>query len=118
MLDPFRPERSEDVDRLKALQAQIHDHFIDHVKSRRGSKLSTDRDLFTGEIFVGSKAVHVGLVDGIAHMVPKLKSIYGENAKLTYLGQRRPLLQRLVPGLLSDVVGIAEERAFWARFGL
>ena len=55
MLDPFRPERPADVKRLKALQQQIHDNFIDHVKAGRGARLSEDKDLFTGEIWVGKK---------------------------------------------------------------
>jgi serine protease SohB len=118
MLDPFRPERPEDVERLKSLQVQIHDHFISHVKARRGDRLSTDRDLFTGEVFVGSKAVDVGLVDGISHMMPKLQALYGDKVKVTRFGQRRPLLQRLVPGLLSEVAHSANARAEWAKFGL
>lgn len=118
MLDPFRPERPEDVERLKSLQVQIHDHFISHVKARRGDRLSTDRDLFTGEVFVGSKAVDVGLVDGVSHMMPKLQALYGAKVKVTRFGQRRPLLQRLVPGLLSEVAHSAHARAEWAKFGL
>ena len=118
MLDPFRPERAEDVVRLKALQARIHDHFIAHVKARRGARLSAERDLFTGEIFVGSGAVEVGLVDGVAHMVPKLRALYGPKVRLTYHAQRRPLLQRVVPSIAADALDAAEIRAAWARFGL
>ena len=47
MLDPFKPEREEDVERIKALQTVIHDTFIAQVKTRREGKL-VDRDLFTG----------------------------------------------------------------------
>lgn len=118
MLDPFRPERPEDVDRLIALQGQIHDHFISYVRSRRGNRLEDTDDLFTGEIFVGGKAIEVGLVDGISHMVPKLQALYGEKVKLTHLGQRRPLLQRLIPSLLSETVASVEHRAEWSRYGL
>lgn len=60
MLDPFRPERQEDVDRLMALQRQIHGNFIDQVKERRGARLA-DRDLFTGEIWVGEGGSRSGL---------------------------------------------------------
>ncbi|WP_092644483.1 S49 family peptidase [Jannaschia faecimaris] len=118
MLDPFRPERAEDVERLKTLQAQIHDHFISHVKTRRGDRLRDDQDLFTGEIFVGAQAVELGLVDGVAHMVPKLKALYGDKVRLTHHGQRRPLLQRLLPGIVTDALQSVENHAAWARFGL
>ena len=39
MLDPFLPENAGDVERLKALQNDIHERFIALVKSRRGGKL-------------------------------------------------------------------------------
>src|SRR5262245_24900547 len=35
-LDPFLPEKAEDVERIKALQRDVHAAFIDLVKSRRG----------------------------------------------------------------------------------
>lgn len=118
MLDPFRPERAEDIERLKALQARIHKHFIAHVTARRGGRLDESRDLFTGEIFVGEEAVEVGLVDGLDHLEPKLKSLYGDDVKLIRHGQKRPLLQRLVPGLQADLLARVEDRALWSRYGL
>ena len=32
MLDPFEPEKPEDVKRIKAIQKEIHAHFIALVK--------------------------------------------------------------------------------------
>ena len=37
MLDPFLPEKPEDVERLKAMQREIHASFIELVKARRGA---------------------------------------------------------------------------------
>ena len=42
MLDPFRPEKPEDVERLHRLQAEIHDGFKDWVRERRAGKLKGD----------------------------------------------------------------------------
>ena len=39
MLDPFLPEKPDDVKRIKAIQKDIHEHFIALVKERRGAKL-------------------------------------------------------------------------------
>src|SRR6476646_6696637 len=39
ILDPFRPEDPKDVERLKALQLQIHEVFIALVRERRGARL-------------------------------------------------------------------------------
>ena len=118
ILDPFRPERSEDVARLKALQSRIHEAFKAQVRARRGDRLDTTRDLFTGEIFVGGEGVEAGLVDGIGHVRTKLREIYGKNVRLRTLAMKRPFLQRLVPSVAADAVTAFETRAAWARFGL
>src|SRR6266436_9343177 len=40
MLDPFLPEKTEDVAHIKAIQQDIHATFIGLVKARRGTALS------------------------------------------------------------------------------
>ena len=58
MLDPFLPEKPEDVERLKAIQQEIHDSFIALVKERRGDKLdSRETALFSGEYWTGQRAL-------------------------------------------------------------
>ncbi len=118
MLDPFRPEREEDVARLKDLQAQIHEAFIAHVKTRRGDRLSEDADLFTGEFWLGQRGVDLGLADGIGHVVPKMKELYGDKTRFAAYGPRRGLLQRFGAQLTDDVLGAIDTRAAWARYGL
>ncbi|MHC0054252.1 S49 family peptidase [Actibacterium sp. D379-3] len=118
LLDPFQPEKSEDVARLKELQEQIHASFIALVRARRGTRLSDDTELFNGDVWVGAKAVEVGLADGVGHLVPKMKQRFGDKVRLRSYGVRRPIWQRVgaqaVAGLAHDI----EERAHWARFGL
>lgn len=118
MLDPFRPERPADVKRLKALQAQIHDTFIAHVKSRRGSKLSEDGVLFTGEIWVGAKAIDVGLADAVGHLVPVMKERFGDDVRFNAFGPKRSLFQRFGARVLTDTIEQLDEKALWAQFGL
>ncbi len=118
MLDPFRPERDKDVERLKDLQKTIHDNFIAQVKARRGSQLSDHDDLFSGEIFAGQRAVELGLIDGIGHLVPTLKHKYGDKVRFSVHRPRKGLFSRMgLPGA-SALLGAAEERAHWARYGL
>ena len=114
MLDPFRPERESDIERLKTIQATIHDSFIAHVKSRRGARLTEDRDLFTGEFWTGDRAVELGLADGIAHLKPKMKELFGDKTRFAVYGPRRGFLQRFS----SEMLGAVEDRAHWARYGL
>lgn len=113
--DPFLPQKPEDVARLKALQDPIHAAFIKHVQARRGAKLK-DADLFNADIWVGQAAVDLGLVDGVAHLVPKLRELFGDKVKLRHFGQRRGLLSRF--GVMDAALGGLEERALWARYGL
>lgn len=116
-LDPFKPEKPEDVARLKALQEPIHQSFIAEVKARRGQRLA-DADLFTGDVWVGAQAVAMGLADGIAHLVPKMKELHGEDVRFAISGPKRSLLQRFGASLMADIAQGIEERALWARYGL
>ncbi len=116
--DPFLPQKPEDVERLKALQTPIHQAFIDHVKQARGKRLDQTADLFNADIWVGQQSVDLGLTDGVAHMVPKLKALYGDKVKLMPLGRKRSLFQRLGLSLVDETLGAVEDRALWARYGL
>lgn len=118
MLDPFRPEKEEDVERLKVHLEDIHQAFIAHVKARRGDRLSDDERLFTGEIFLGRKAIEAGLSDGIGHLVPEMKARYGDKVRFRVYGKKRGWLQRFGASVLNDGLGVIEERAAYARFGL
>jgi len=118
LLDPFRPEKPEDVVRLKKLQEQIHAGFIDHVKARRVAKLATDTDLFNGDIWVGEGALATGLIDGVGHLVPKMKEIFGDKVVLRPYRRRRPFWSRLGARLAGDAIAEIEDRAGFARFGL
>ena len=115
--DPFLPQRPEDVDRMRALQTPIHEAFIAQVRARRGTKLA-EGDLFNADIWTGTQAVDLGLVDGLGHLVPKMKALYGDKVRLVSHGQRRSLLNRLGLNLAEDALQLVKERALWAHYGL
>jgi serine protease SohB len=117
LLDPFRPERPEDIDRLKRLQAVIHANFIAQVKGRRGTRLRGD-NLFSGEIWVGQAGVDAGLADGIGHLMPVMRARYGEKVRFVVVARRRSFFSRLgLPGVF-ELLDALDARALWARFGL
>lgn len=118
MLDPFRPEKPEDVARLDGWLVQIHDVFAAHVRARRGARLADHPDLFTGEVWIGERAVDVGLADGIGHLVPVLKARFGDRVRFRSYARRRPFLGRFGLSLAEEATGLLEERAAFARFGL
>ncbi len=137
VLDPFREERPEDVERLKALQLEVHDTFIELVKDRRGVKLADDPELFTGLFWSGKRGLALGLIDALGDMRGFLRTRYGDKVRLKLISPQRGLLGRrigmigsgLFAGRQSDVADFAasaamgfadaaEQRAIWARFGL
>jgi len=118
MMDPFLPEKKEDVARLKQILEQMHEGFVDYVLSRRGDKLTDRKDIFTGEFWLGRRAIELGLVDGEAHIIPKLKELYGEKVRIRNYGRRRSLINMFGASLANDAVATIEERANFARYGL
>ncbi len=118
MLDMFKPENPDDVARLKVWLEELHAFFIDHVKTRRGAKLPEGQDLFTGEIWVGQKAVDLGLADAVGHLVPTAKARFGDKVRFRRYGPRKSLFARFGANIVQEAFGSLEERAAYARFGL
>ncbi len=117
-LDPFLPEKDEDITRLKGILEQMHGVFEAQVTARRGDRLKSDEDLFTGEFWLGRRAVELGLADGIGHVAPKMKELYGDKVRFAQYGRKRGLFQRFGMNIAEDGIAAIEERAAYARFGL
>ena len=118
MMDPFKPETEEDVARVKGMLEQIHTNFIRYVQKRRGEKLDKGSELFTGDIWIGDVAKDVGLIDGIAHLVPAMKARFGDKVTFKRYGPKRGFMSRIGAQIATDALGGIEERAEFARFGL
>lgn len=134
-LDAFKPEKPEDVERLKELQRDVHDAFIGVVKERRAGRLKApDQELFSGAFWSGPKAMDLGLIDGVADIRTKMRELHGEDVRLKVVPMERGgLLSRLRrssgaegyeyltrPRLAfaEDLISAIEARALWSRFGL
>ncbi len=63
LLDPFLPENSKQKAHIQTMLNEVHQHFIEAVKLGRGERLVEQKDLFTGLIWTGEKAIQLGLVD-------------------------------------------------------
>ena len=126
MLDPFRAEQPDDVARLEKLQADIHDHFKDHVYARRGDKLKgSDNELFNGDIWSGKQAQALGLIDGIGDIRSVMREKYGDHVKLRPMVERRGLFRRRLgltaaPAgeMATEIIAAIEEWATWRRLSL
>jgi signal peptide peptidase SppA len=134
MLDPFLPEKPDDVARLKAIQREIHALFIALVKQSRGARLKgTDEVLFTGEYWAGEKSVSLGLADAIGDLRSTLRARYGEKVVTPLVAPSMGLLSGLLgrrsagagtlasldgfAGLPDELISALESRAIWAKFG-
>ena len=121
-LDPFKEEKKEDIDRLKSIQEQIHENFIEYVKSRRGSKLlsSAENEIFSGLFWVGKKGVDLGLADGIGSINQIIREKYGNKAKIKIIDQKKSFLQKRLSSSINnnDIINRLEEMVMWSRYGL
>ncbi|MBT0567631.1 S49 family peptidase [Williamsia sp. CHRR-6] len=127
-LDVFSPESPEDVAWLAELQGDLHGAFIGWVKQRRGAKLSgTDDELFNGDVWIGRKALGVGLVDGVG----VLRSVIAErypDAEVDVIAPPKPLLARItggqlemsavMDGVMSGALSALDKRGRWSSLGL
>ena len=124
VLDPFQPEKPEDVERLKKLQLDVHEDFKALVRTRRGGRLRAEEaELFSGAFWSGRQALALGLIDGIGHLRPVMRARFGEKTEFKVIV--RPAgwgLRRLGFGTAADpasgLIDAMEIRALWGRFGL
>lgn len=137
-LDPFLPEKPEDIERLKAVQRDVHDVFIGIVKDRRANRLKgQDSEIFSGAFWSAARALELGLIDGIADARSKMRELFGEKTVLRVIPMSRggflsrfrrfpgleavdatPLGIANLTGLPENALSALEARALWARFGL
>lgn len=127
MLDPFQPERKEDVEHLKSLQQDVHAAFIELVKTRRGAALADDPDLFSGAFWSGDRAVALGLADRVGEIRAILKERYGKDVRIKTIATERSAWRRRLglvrredstAQILDQAVAAIDERLLWGRFGL
>jgi serine protease SohB len=128
LLDPFRPQDPEDIDRLMEIMTEIHGDFKSMVRQRRGDRLkAADDELFEGQIWTGRKAAELGVIDGLADLHGLMRERFGDKVKLPQVGAAKPWWRRrlnvrphahearaVADALLDAIV----ERSLWARYGL
>jgi serine protease SohB len=88
--------------------------------------------LFSGEYWSGSKAVDLGLADGIGDLRTTLRTRFGDDVVTPLVAPARGWFGRLQPGVgttdldsmpraadfAEQVISALEARALWARYGL
>jgi len=100
-LDPFSPEREEEVSFWQSVLENTHEQFISAVKEGRGERLADDERLFSGLVWSGQQAVELGLVDGLGSASWVARQLVGAEKLVDYSYQRSPLWE------LADQLGVA-----------
>ena len=123
-LDPFSDEKEEDVKRLKNIQLELHQDFINVVKKSRGSKIKDEEknNIFTGEFWTGSTALKLGLVDGLGNADQILREKFGEKVVIKKFEKQKGFIAKKLSSSIKDpveqTINSLEERSIWQKFGL
>jgi signal peptide peptidase SppA len=134
-LDPFLPEKPEDVDRLMKLQQDVYKTFTNMVRERRKGKLKVaEKELFTGAFWTGRRALDLGLIDGLGELTEVMQERYGDKVKFRPIEQRQSWFkQKLGIGanaktwtqsqgniatFVEEIFSAIEERSLRNKFGL
>jgi ClpP class serine protease len=112
-LDPFSPEKPEDVAFVKDLMEKLHVRFKGWVRTRRGQRLKAPDDaVFDGSYMLGEQALAIGLIDGLATVDELVRQLGGDRARPRRIAPKRPRLSLRLPRLALDtLLDAIEERA-------
>lgn len=107
-LDPFAPETEADREKLATILTGMHQHFISTVKEGRGEKLrGTDAELFSGDFWLGTRAVELGLVDRLGSLADVLDREF-QVSRVREFEPAESWLTRLVRGARSEVRALVQ----------
>lgn len=115
-LDPFSPERPQDVAFVRTLLDELHARFKEWVRTRRAGKLRAEEAaIFDGGWMLGARAMELGLIDRLGDVDSVLREMGGAKARAAvFRPRRRGLLGRL-PRMMAQEVLAAVEEAGWPR---
>ena len=117
MLDPFKPEKKDEILRLKAIQKGIHENFKNFVTKRRTGKIS-GKKIFTGEVWEAARAEDLGLIDGIGHLETIISKKFGEDVKYKKLERKRGLFSKFGKASIDSIFETIQEKIIYSKFKL
>ncbi len=92
-LDPFSPLKEKDATHIHGMLDNIHQQFIETVKTGRGDRLKENDDLFTGLVWTGEQAIEMGLADGLGSASYVARDVIGEESIVDYTVKPDPFQQ-------------------------
>ena len=86
-LDPFSPERDEELDHIDQLLDGIYQQFVQIVREGRGDRLVEDDRIFSGLVWTGEQSVELGLIDGLGNTDYVAREVIGAEEIVDYTYQ-------------------------------
>jgi protease IV len=120
---PWREDTDEERATEQRLVDAFYDRFVDRVAGGRHLDRARVVELATGEVWLGSQAVELGLADAVGDLDDAIEAaakLAGVPAQASPIRIRRPLLSRLVDrfaiGLAASIADELEARLTRRRF--
>lgn len=102
-LDPFEPVSTADKEKITNLLDETHAHFVEIVTTSRGKRLKGDpAELFSGDFWIGSQALPLGLVDGLGNTSDLLPRVFNVSHYVDY-SQEPSVIDYLVKGVKTQL---------------
>lgn len=74
-LDSFSPMSDRQKTHAQQMLNEIHQQFIDAVKSGRGDRLKDDPDIFSGLVWTGARSIELGLADALGSLTQVAREV-------------------------------------------
>lgn len=125
MLDPFLPEKKEDIDQIINIQKDLHDQFISWIKKRRGKRIKAPDDkIFNAGIWSGRQAKDLGLVDDIGDYYSVMKKKFGKDIKFKDFSKKQSWIKQKFfstskgSDMFNSFLNSIEEKLIWSKYDL
>jgi protease IV len=102
ILDPFSPLRPSDKQHAQQLLNDVHQQFIQRVRSGRGDRLKETKQIYSGLFWTGEEAHKLGLVDEFGSASFVAREVIGAEELVDYSVQE-PVFDRFARRLGASV---------------
>jgi protease IV len=102
-LDPFSPQKEEELAHVDDLLDDVYQQFIATVKEGRGKRLIDDDKIFSGLIWTGEQSIGLGLVDELGSAGYVAREVIGAEDIVDFT-RRENYLDRFAGSLGTSIV--------------
>ena len=104
ILDPFQTLSERQRNHLNKLVSDIHNEFIQDIKSVRGEKIKND-SVFSGLFWTGKQALQLGLIDEIGSIYDINQKYLNDSELVTY-NKKPSLIDEFMQSIISSFSGM------------